>query len=228
MCFSNGMHQLGSYGCRAVGLICHSDVEEIKKWHHCRWYEISFLIISQFFVAPLVCKLWPQHKSKTTNQFKARQYFSCYATNLRPDTTLLCANDSHFKVLDTTPHRRTQRVKSICKHLHTMYLSKFKLQWKKFCDPFAKHKKTVKTGLVSILLLQANKWALSSGKTLIPGQKICQACWRLLQDLSADYATTSTPSSTESEAESPTHWTMDAVLINIIWTVLGITFKTTW
>ena len=44
-------------------------------------------------------------------------------------------------------------------------------------------KKTVKTGLVSISLLQANKWALSSGKTLIPGQKICRACWCLLQDL---------------------------------------------
>jgi len=51
--------------------------------------------ISVFFIAPLVCKLWPQHKSKTTNQFKARQPFSRYATNSWPDTTLLCAKDSH-------------------------------------------------------------------------------------------------------------------------------------
>jgi len=29
-CISNGMHQLGSCGCRAVGLICHKDVKEIK------------------------------------------------------------------------------------------------------------------------------------------------------------------------------------------------------
>jgi len=53
-----------------------------------------------------------------------------------------------------------------------MYLSKYNLQWNKCCDPFAKHKKTVKTGLVSISLLQANKWALNSGKILIPVQKI--------------------------------------------------------
>jgi len=48
-----------------------------------------------------------------------------------------------------------------------MYLSQYNLQWKKCCDPLAKRKKTVKTGLVSISLLPANKWALSSGKTLI-------------------------------------------------------------
>jgi len=46
------------------------------------------------------------------------------------------------------------------------------------------------------------------------GQKIWRECWRLLQDLNTNDATTSTLSSTESEAESPTHSTMDATFIN--------------
>ena len=66
--------------------------------------------VSVFFVAPLVCKLWPHDKLKTINKVKARQCFSRCTTNLQPDTTLLCANDSHWKVLDRTPKHRTQRV----------------------------------------------------------------------------------------------------------------------
>jgi len=35
-------------------------------------------------------------------------------------------------------------IQSVCKHHHMMYLSKYNLQWKKCCDPFAKHKKLSK------------------------------------------------------------------------------------
>ena len=49
-------------------------------------------------------------------------------------------------------------LKSICKHHHMTFWSEYHLQWKKCFDPYAKHKKTVKTGLVSISLIQANKW----------------------------------------------------------------------
>jgi len=66
------------------------------------------------------------------------------------DVELICHRTSMAK----------NEIKSICKHHHMMYLSKYTLQWKKCCDPFANHKKTVKTGLMSISLLQANKWAL--------------------------------------------------------------------
>ena len=55
----------------------------------------------------------------------------------------------------------------------------------------------------SISLLQANKWALGSEKIVILGQKICQACWCMLQVLSVDDATTTTSSYTESEVEAP-------------------------
>ena len=53
------------------------------------------------------------------------------------------------------------------------YLLKYYSQCKKCCDPFAKHKKPVKAGLVSISLLQANRWVLGCGKSIIPGHKIC-------------------------------------------------------
>ena len=46
----------------------------------------------------------------------------------------------------------------------------------------------------SISLLQAKKWALGSEKIVTLGQKICQACWRMLQVLSADDATTNASS----------------------------------
>ena len=56
----------------------------------------------------------------------------------------------------------------------------------------------------SIFLLQANKWALGSEKIVVLGQKICRACLRMLQVVSADDATTTTSSYTESEVETPT------------------------
>ena len=58
----------------------------------------------------------------------------------------------------------------------------------------------------SLSLLQANKWAFISEKILKLDQKICQADWRMLQVLSADYTTTtSTSSSTVSKMVTPTH-----------------------
>ena len=69
--------------------------------------------------------------------------------------------------------------------------------------------------LVSISLLQPNKWALGSEKIVILGQKTCRACWRMLQALSAnDATTTGTSSSTESEVEAHSHSTTDAAVMN--------------
>ena len=56
---------------------------------------------------------------------------------------------------------------------------------------------------------------MGTGKTLLPGQMTCRACWSMLQAPSADNATTSnTSSSTESEVEAPTCSTIDSVLMN--------------
>ena len=86
---------------------------------------------------------------------------------------------------------------------------------KNFFSSLEIHKKPVKAGLVSISILQADRWALRSGKTFVPGQKICRACWRSLQTLSAnDTTSSSTSTSTESETEFFTHSTMDAAVMN--------------
>jgi len=37
--------------------------------------------VSEFFIAPLVRKLWSKDESKTTNQFQARRRFSHYVNN---------------------------------------------------------------------------------------------------------------------------------------------------
>ena len=57
----------------------------------------------------------------------------------------------------------------------------------------------------SIFLLQANKLALGREKIVVLGQKICRACWRMLQVVSGDDATATTSSYTESEVESSTY-----------------------
>jgi len=52
-------------------------------------------------------------------------------------------------------------IKSICKHHHMMYLAQNAISGgRNVVIHLQNIKKTVKTGLVSIFLLQVNKWAL--------------------------------------------------------------------
>ena len=43
------------------------------------------------------------------------------------------------------------------------------------------------------------------GKIVVLGQQICRACWRMLQVVSADAATTTTSSYTETAVQTPTY-----------------------
>lgn len=66
--FSNRMYQLGSDSCHIV--IRHIDVAEIRKWHHWRWYEMTFFIIFQIISwLPWFVSYRRKDKWKATKQF---------------------------------------------------------------------------------------------------------------------------------------------------------------
>jgi len=101
MQFWNIMYQLGSRGYHAV--IRESDVAKVKNWHHCSWYEISCLIMSQIFSQLLwFVNLWSKDKPKTTKDCEVRHHLPHCIYNLWPDMTLLWDTNLHSKVWDMT------------------------------------------------------------------------------------------------------------------------------
>ena len=83
--------------------------------------------------------------------------------------------DGEIKILSLRTWIVDLTDKTICFHHKQTYLARYSHFQKKCCDPFAKHKKRLKSGLREITL-DASTDAQLLGISLVPGQKLCPTC----------------------------------------------------
>ena len=94
--------------------------------------------------------------------------------------------DGEIKILSLRTWIVDLTDKTICFHHKQTYLARYSHFQKKCCDPFAKHKKPLKSGLREITL-DASTDAQLLGISLVPGQKLCPTCHTELTKQTKDH-----------------------------------------